>query len=131
MMTNIDVNTVFWAVSTAMAGFSVLLVWVYLFEVARGIEALSFDVCKNHVRVTFWISCVSVVFLWLSATGVNDKLFKMLVIQMAAWFTTAVLTLMFSLIPTIRVDNKKLMRRFIVPCIGKVLLLMIIMWLLY
>ena len=131
MMENIDVNAVFLAVATAMAGFSVLLVWIYLFEVARGIDSLSFIVCKNYVKVTFWISCISMLFLWMSVTGVNEKLFKMLVLYMAVWFATAVVALLASLPSAIHTDNKKKMRQFIIPCIGKVFLLMIIMWLLY
>ena len=131
MMNNIDVNTVFLAVSTAMAGFSILLVWVYMFEAARGVEALTFDVCKSYVNTTFWISCVSVVFLWLSVAGINEQLFKMLVLQMAAWFATAVLALIFSLLPIVDTNSKKRMRAFITPCIGKVLFLTIVMWLLY
>lgn len=130
-MNNIDVNTVFLAVSTAMAGLSVLLVWVYVFESARGVEALTFDVCKNYVNTTFWISCVSVVFLWLSVAGISEQLFKMLVLQMAVWFATAVLALIISLLPIVDTNNKKRMRAFITPCIRKVLFLMIVMWLLY
>lgn len=130
-MNNIDVNTVFLAVSTAMAGLSVLLVWVYVFESARGVEALTFDVCKNYVNTTFWISCVSVVFLWLSVAGISEQLFKMLVLQMAVWFATAVLALIISLLPIVDTNNKNRMRAFITPCIRKVLFLMIVMWLLY
>lgn len=53
MMENIDVNTVFLDVATAMAGFSVLLVWIYLFEVARGIDSLYFycvqKLCESNL----------------------------------------------------------------------------------
>lgn len=131
MIENIDVNSVFLAVATAMAGFSVLLVWIYLFEVARGIDSFTFNVCKNYVNVTFWISFISILFLWMSVTGVNEKLFKILVVYMAVWFATAVVALLASLPSAVHTDNRKKMRQFIFPCIKKVLLLMIIVWLLY
>ena len=126
-----SLNNYFIIASIAVGAFSILLIWIYLWETAHGIYIIDFITYKKYINCPFAFSTIMLVILWLTTEKLDDKLIKCFWGLSGAWGITAVVTLIISTLITSKVENKKSIRVAILPCITKVIIMVTVLWLVY
>ncbi len=130
-MSQTDLNNYFIIASTSVGVFSILLIWVYIWETARGLKITSFQIYKKYVNCSFAFALIMLVILWITTQGLESKLMSCFWILTVGWIITAIGTLITSVFVKISAEDKGLMRQAVLPCIFKVIIMVATLWLVY
>ncbi len=130
-MLQAQLNDYFILASTAVGLFAILLIWIYLWETARGLKITEFSIYKKYVNCPFVFALVMLVILWITTQGLDLKLLFCIWILTVGWIVTAVGTMIFSAIVSCSIEDKRDMRKAILPCISKVMIMVVVLWLIY
>lgn len=130
-MLQANLNNYFVIASTAVGLFSILLIWIYIWETARGLKITEFSIYKKYVNSPFIFALIMLVILWITTRGLESKLMVCFWILTVGWIITAIGTLIFSAIVKSSVEDKREMRKAVLPCISKVILMVVVLWLVY
>lgn len=76
-------------------------------------------------------SVIILVILWLTTEEMDDKLLKCFWGLSGGWTITFFVSLMVSMVIKGRMEDKKSMREAILPCISKLIILVIVLWLVF
>ena len=130
-MLQANLNNYFVIASTAVGLFAILLIWIYLWETARGLKITDFSVYKKYVNSPFMFALIMLVILWITTQGLDSKLILCFWILTVSWIITAIGALIFSAVAKSSVEDKREMRRAVLPCISKVITMVVVLWLIY
>ena len=108
-----------------------MLSWIYLWETARGIYITDFNTYKRYVNCAYAFSMIVLVVLWITSTGIDDKLVTCFGRFLIGWIVTAVAALLISALVRSKPEDKSAMRRIILPCVNKVMVISVVLWLLH
>ena len=130
-MLQANLNNYFIIASTAVGLFAILLIWVYIWETVRGFKITSFQTYKKYVNTPFAFALIMLVILWITTQDMDSKLMSCFWILTVGWIITAVATLIISAVVKISAEDKGAMRQAILPCIFKVIIMVVALWLVY
>lgn len=130
-MLQANLNNYFIIASTAVGLFAILLIWVYIWETVRGFKITSFQTYKKYVNTPFAFALIMLVILWITTQDLDSKLMSCFWILTVGWIITAVATLIISAVVKISAEDKDAMRQAILPCIFKVIIMVVALWLVY
>lgn len=126
-----SLNDYFIIAAVVLGIFSILLVWIYLLEAGRGIYITDIVTYKKYINLTYAFSVIILVILWLTTEEMDDKLLKCFWGLSSGWTITFFVSLMVSMVIKGRMEDKKSMREAILPCISKLIILVIVLWLVF
>ncbi len=130
-MLQANLNNYFIITSTAVGLFAILLIWVYLWESARGFKITSFQVYKKYVNSPFAFTLIMLIILWVTTQGLDSKLLICFWILTVGWIITAIGALIISALVKINAEDKGAMKQAILPCIFKAIIMVAALWLVY
>lgn len=130
-MLQVGLNNFFIMASVAVGLFAILLIWVYIWETSLGLNITSFQMYKKYVNCPFTFALIMLVILWITTKDLDSKLMICFWILTVGWIITAVGTLILSALVKISVEDKRAMRQAILPCIFKVIIMVVALWLVY
>ena len=130
-MLQANLNNYLVIASAAVGLFAILLIWIYLWETSRGLKITECPIYKKYVNCPFLFALIMLVVLWITVQGLESKLMVCFWILTVGWIVTAIGTLLFSAIAKSSVEDKREMRKAVLPCISKVIIMVVVLWLVY
>lgn len=115
----------------AVGAIAVLMVWLYLFETMRGVVVVEHRIFKKYINQAYYFSLGIMAVLWISTTEPMLSLMRCFWGFLFSWIFTAVVALLLSVFTGAGAEEKRTMRQTVYPCITKVVLLAVVVWLIY
>ena len=126
-----NLNNIIVAAAVAIGIFALMVEWTYIFECLRGLYILEYKVFRHYVNVLFAISEGILAFIWLTDMSMDGMLVAIFVGFMAFWLLTACICLLVSIFSKVDRNNKAAMRQSMLPCVIKILISVIVLWIAY
>ncbi|MGN0424006.1 MAG: hypothetical protein ACI4FY_01695 [Acetatifactor sp.] len=126
-----NLSNYFVIAATAVGVFSIFVTWIILWEAKRGASVEECTVFKKYVNYPFAFSILMLVIQWLTTDGLEEMILKCFMGLTAGWIVSAFLTLLFSAVVKGNAANRKSMRKVILPCIFRVMIMVVTLWLVY
>ncbi len=130
-MLQTNLNNYFILSSTAVGLIAIFLIWIYLWETFRGLKITEFNIYKKYVNCPYRFSLAMLVILWITTQGLDSQLMSCFWILTVGWFLTAIGALIISVVVKRTEEDKREMRKAILPCINKVIIMVVVLWLVY
>lgn len=120
------------AIASLIVGIiAAALMWAYMYEIIIGSVLIDLSVYKKYVRAPFLFSVIMMAVLWLTTSGIEGLLFNSFVILFIAWTITIIVGFIFSLYKKLQLDRRKYLRTAMQPCIIRLIVIAIVLWLIY
>lgn len=110
---------------------AILINWFYMVETAKGVYITEYDVLKKYVNLPYVFSVIMLVILWVTSVDVDSLLLNCFMALTTGWFVTIIASLIISGVAKTAVNNKKNIRKIIMPCMIKAVIMVAILWLIY
>lgn len=126
-----SLNNFFLITTVAVGAIPILINWVYIIETVRGIFITEFPVLKKYVNLPFAFSLVMMIMLWVTTYEMDALLLKCFWGLTLGWFGTIIAAFIIPGLAKTNLGIKKNVRIIITPCILKVIIMVIALWLIY
>lgn len=90
-----------------------------------------FLVYKKYVNCPFAFALAMLVILWITTQNLETRILICFCVLTVGWIITTIGALIFSAVVNSSVENKREMRKAILPCISKAIIMVIVLWLVY
>ena len=101
------VNLIITIFAAVMGGLSLCLVWVYVIEIARGVEIEGYSEYKKYVNTGYLFFLLFALFVWLTTTTSDQMLWVLFASLAALWTMTAVLVMVIAAALKGNVEGRK------------------------
>lgn len=126
-----SLNNYFIIATVVVGAISILINWFYMIETAKGIYITEYDVLQIYVNLPFIFSLVMFVILWVTTYDLDTILLMCFQGLTLGWFITIISSLIISAVAKTSVDNKRDIRKVILSCMIKVVVMVGVLWLIY
>lgn len=130
-MSQITLNNYLLVAAVVLGVLSIFLTCVYLWEASRGICIVEYSIYKKYINWSFVFSLIGLVELWVTTEGLDNQLMLFYCVLTAGWTLTAVVSLLFSVFIKRKVEDKKIMRTAIFPCLYRTMIMVAVLWFIY
>ena len=117
------------AVATGI--FAIMMVWEFLYEVFKGVYILETDVMKKYVNRIYIFSLALLSLQWITSFDIHNKLIVGFKIILFGWIATTSAVLLTSVFIKDTLKNKQTIKSMTMPCVMKVVCMVIVFWLIY
>lgn len=126
-----SLNNYFVIAALSVGIIAIIISWFYMIESAKGIYITEYEVLKKYVNLPFVFSLIMLVVLWVTTVNMDKQLLNCFKGITMGWFVTIIASLFISGVAKTGVENKKNIRKIILPCIIKIVILVTVLWLIY
>lgn len=122
-----NINSIFTFFAFIMGVISVLLMWVYVIEAIKGIEAAKFYVFRRYVDTSYIASFLISLIIWLTTTEADKNLCDLFLTMSILWVLTILAITILSLVIDIDNTDKNNMRATLPSCFLKAFISVVIL----
>lgn len=125
------INNWLLVVTVIVGFFSMAVNWVFVIELLRNESVLPYKTAKRYSSVSYVFSVLMLAVMWITTIGKDEALISTLVSLLIGWIITFVLSFVLSCIPKFDVKTRGKIRHVSYPCIIRLVVLCLIVWLVY
>lgn len=124
-----NINSIVTLLALVMGMISIILIWVYAVEAARGIAVVDFASYRQYVDTPYIFFLLINLIVWLTTSEADKNIFSSYLMMSIFWLLTVFAIIILSFVMNINETQKNKMRSTILSCLLKALISIIILML--